>query len=314
MQHCTFYSERINQSITKHLITAVCGCAFTIFSGCASPQSRIDASSLAPYAVKYYKRAWMEYDHAIFYKPDAINDDDGLQFALAPLLIEQVRSPNNNTAPQIRISQITIPHGFGAVAINTDGHFSVDPSQPTVYTDAVVTPINGEPYDQLIYVWWYQPASTPSRTDLLMRGIRITLGKDGFPLVCEVLDDDKVDILFVTRTLENAAKKAFGSPLHGRQFSAERGVSDAPLTVVARLLEDGPVPMGPYVYVLAGSRDVTTLSCRCAASQIDRFVETKYYNILPLEVLGVWGFQNVKIHAAFGDQLTLDQRLRWFVE
>ncbi len=309
MQHNTSYYIRINRRAATCASVIVSVCTSFFFSGCASPQSRIDTTSLAPYAVHYYKRAWMEFDHAIFYKPDAVNDDADLLSELAPLLIEQVRSSNNNTASPLRI-----PHGIGVVITDANGQLSVDSTQPTIYTDAVVTSIKGVPYDQLIYVWWYPRRSAQSVSDLLMRGIRITLGKDGFPLVCEVLDDDEVDILFVTQTLENAANKAFGPKLSGRQFSAERSLTDAPRTVVARLLDDGPVPMGPYVYLLAKSREVSTLSCRCAASQIDRFVDTKYYSMLPLETLGLWGFQNVKLYVAFGDQFSLDQRLRWIVE
>jgi hypothetical protein len=37
--------------------------------------------------------------------------------------------------------------------------------------------------------------------------------------------------------------------------------------VVANVIDDGPVPMGPVVYLLQHSRDVSTLICRCMASR-----------------------------------------------
>jgi hypothetical protein len=44
-------------------------------------------------------------------------------------------------------------------------------------------------------------------------------------------------------------------------------VSEAPDTVVARVIEDGPMAAGPVVYLYAGTRNFATLICRCMNSQ-----------------------------------------------
>ena len=53
----------------------------------------------------------------------------------------------------------------------------------------------------------------------------------------------------------------------------------APDVVVAGIVEDGPIPMGPYVYVDAADQRVTTLLCRCSPSQVDRITDTGYYQL-----------------------------------
>ena len=79
---------------------------------------------------------------------------------------------------------------------------------------------------------------------------------------------------------------AFGDPLPGRRFSIERAADEAPDVVVARIIDDGPVPMGPYVYLNAPpSRAVTTVLCRCSPSQVEAFIETRHYDLLPLETI-----------------------------
>jgi len=174
------------------------------------------------------------------------------------------------------------------------------------------TQIEGESYDQLIFVWWYQiPRPQSGSYVLSLRGVRITIGKDGYPLICEVLDDDPVDLMYVSQTLEQAAKLAYGQPHVGRYYSVEREYEEIPQSIVARLLEDGPVPMGPYVYLQAGSKAVTTLSCRCMPSQMHHIVESRYYDLIPLETLGRWGLENLKRFTAYNDRVNLDQRLRW---
>ena len=66
-------------------------------------------------------------------------------------------------------------------------------------------------------------------------------------MVWEALStDDDRRVLFVSRSLEEAAAREFGKPLPGRTFSIERAVEEAREVVVVRLLEDGSVmPSSP---------------------------------------------------------------------
>lgn len=274
-------------------------------SGCASELSRITSASLPSATVSYYARTLNEFDYAYFYKPARQSEEtnEDIQFTLAPLIIEQtIRSAEPHSSQS----------GFGAIEINATGSISIDPEHPTVYTDISETLIDGESFDQLVYVWWYQIPRPPSGSyTLSLRGVRITMGKEGYPLICEVLDDDPIDLMYVSQTLEQAARLAYGPPLMGRYYSVEREYEEIPQSVVARLLEDGPVPMGPYVYLQADSKAVTTLSCRCMPSQMHHIVESRYYDLIPLETLGRWGLESMIRFTAYQDRLNLDQRLRW---
>ena len=104
----------------------------------------------------------------------------------------------------------------------------------------------------------------------------------------EGLERGGLDLLFVSRSLESAARSTFGPPSPRRRFSIERLITDAPLSVVARVLDDGPIPMGPYVYVDSEGR-VTTVLCRCMPSQVRAFSGNGYYDLQPLEALGPIG-------------------------
>ena len=92
-----------------------------------------------------------------------------------------------------------------------------------------------------------------------------------------------------------------------------------PDVVVARIIDDGPVPMGPYVYLNAlPSRAVTTALCRCSPSQVEAFIETRYYDLRPLETLGScserMSWAGTLVYGELWQPVTgkpLDRILRW---
>jgi hypothetical protein len=55
--------------------------------------------------------------------------------------------------------------------------------------------------------------------------------------------------------------------------------------VVARVIEDGPQPMGPIVYVSADGVTVETLICRCMSSQVDELVASETYPLVADDAL-----------------------------
>ncbi|MFQ5494123.1 MAG: hypothetical protein ACE5EX_01970, partial [Phycisphaerae bacterium] len=150
-------------------------------------------------------------------------------------------------------------------------------------------------YPRVTYTWQYprddslrppnarrpSSASAPSVT----YSLAVTLGPDGFPLVYEVTGPSSgrragvSHILFVSESLEARAAERFGPPPPGRRFSVEPPLEQAPAVVVAGVVADGPVVMGPYVYVDRAG-DVTTLSCRCAAAQVDDVPLAPYYDLV----------------------------------
>lgn len=228
--------------------------ALLAVAGCATPPVRTHIEIRTHLHHDLRSRSTTKFPNACFLKPRS-NSADEFITGMAPLIVQEVAHPDQTC------------HRFGAG----------DGGQSVVYFDRSTATLNGHTYEQVRYVWWYA-GDPPSK-----QGIRITLDSSGFPCIWEVLTDSSdASLIYVSRSLENAAKTEFGPPLPGRQFAVERDLTQQPNIVVPRLLDDGPVPMGPFVYLENETHDVTTVICRCMPSQADNFVETGYYDLRPL--------------------------------
>ncbi len=216
----------------------------------------------------WYDRVLRQFDKAALWKPfsDSLEASDP-RFALAPLIVGEIPDtpPTGESGAPISTAR---PFDTGAVNAET--------SHPrgTLSVSSGTVSIAGEEYERYEYAWMEETRHLSFRHRL----IRITADADGFPMIVEVVADHEADLIFVSRALESAAREAFGEPLPHRRFSIEKSVAQAPQTVVARVLEDGPVPMGPYVYVGKDNR-VTTLLCRCSPAQVKEFAWTAEYTI-----------------------------------
>jgi hypothetical protein len=160
-----------------------------------------------------------------------------------------------------------------------------------VYYATQTTTLHDEPHEQIAFVW-PNPADSGKHG---LQGVRMTLDWEGYPIIWEVLHDPSgLRVLYVSRSLEDAAAGHFGPPLPGRRFSVERSVDETPGVVVARVLDDGPAPMGPWVYLLDDAHTVTTLLCRCMPSQANDFAETGEYALRPMAELesGEYGVES----------------------
>jgi hypothetical protein len=205
----------------------------------ACAQRLHDASSFA----SIYGRAEARFTNAFLLKPAESGTSDSPSFRLSPLIIQEVMDTNDTvTLPEILFHQST-------------------------------TELNGEIFQQVTYLWRRSQSGR-------MQGVRITLDASGSPVIWQVLSDTSgARIVFVAQSLETAALREFGSPLPGRRFAVERGLEEAPEVVVARVIEDGPVPMGPILYLKAGTQDVSTIICRCMDAQAQQLVGTGYYEL-----------------------------------
>lgn len=151
-----------------------------------------------------------------------------------------------------------------------------------VHTNEVV--INTNHYAQFSYVWDYAPARLPA-TGPTSQGVRITLDSHGAPVIWEVCADSTgADVLYVAQSLEVLARAELGPPLPGRRFAVERAAVSNSTTVVANVIADGPVPMGPMLYLQAGSRDVSALICRCMPAQMEQLLAQEDYQLQPVAV------------------------------
>ena len=120
----------------------------------------------------------------------------------------------------------------------------------------------------------------------MIQGLRITLNRAGVPVIWEPLfPDENLRMLFVADSLEAAAAAEFGQPLPGRRYSIEPCLEQEGPIVVAKVIDDGPVPMGPIVYLRAQTREITTVLCRCMPAQIRQVAASQQYDLLPMENL-----------------------------
>jgi len=154
-------------------------------------------------------------------------------------------------------------------------------ARPQVFFQPGHTMLNGRRHEQMTYWWTYPNDSRDRRDALSAQGVRITLNTAGQPVIWEVLADTSgAQVGFVAQSLEAQAVREFGTPLDGRRFAIERSPADAPMVVVARVIEDGPVTMGPIVYLRAGTREVTTVICRCMEAQVRELVGQQEYDLV----------------------------------
>jgi len=211
-------------------------------------------------------RTLIEFDQARLYKPNEAGIT-GAAFNLAPLIMQE-----------------NAPVSEGAAGSLFEG------IPPTVYTTTSSSVLGGVPHEQVTYRWSCPHlAPIEGKEGLTVRWIRMTLGQDGFPLVWEVGDDTaSANMLFLSEPLETAGREVFGGPLPGRRFSVERSIDETPETVVMGMVKDGPIPMGPYIYLASDGCAVTTVLCRCSPSQVNDIIESLYYDLEPMDRIHDW--------------------------
>jgi hypothetical protein len=295
-------------------LLALCFLPVAFLQAEAQPSSILQSSNI-------YRRATVVFLAGDFYKPAEPKLED-LTFKLAPLLVQQVGSGDRK--PEAGLSGQGSALGteqdqFGALNVS-NGVVVIDSSHPTIYFEPVTVQIRGNPHTQLTYLWFYavEPRG-PADMSLPSQGIRLTLNSRGDPVIWEVLGDTSgAQLIFVSESIESAAKAEFGQPLPGRRYAVERGLDEAPRIIVPRVIDDGPVPMGPFVYLSAETRCVSTLICRCMPAQAKSLLATRTYDLVPLQTAPVGALipkTNAPNRAAFwpGDSQRrddLEERLR----
>lgn len=228
------------------------------------PIAEVDPTIDAAVRRRVMERADRVFDEGFLWKPPDDERTAG-EHPLAPLVIEELAADG------------AAARGFGALVRDTEGRLDAT-GEPTVYWRRVTAEVAGTPRTQWTYAWWYagRNGGAPVR-----RGIRMTLDGDGFPAAYEALDDSTgVRPLFVSPGLDAAAAGAWGTPLPGRAYAVERSTQEAPDAVVLDLVEPGPAPLGPFVYLDASNRDVTAVICRCMPSRVAAIPGTRYYRLV----------------------------------
>ena len=266
---------RMYKSPTGLVAVLLAGCNLVLTSCTAGRQMRETVETPATHR-QIYALGDLHLPDALYYKP--AGSVSNLDVYSAPLILQEVQ-------PAGRI---------GRVRVDKNGRPAIEAGAPTVYYGRSRCTLDGREYEQLSFLWFYaQPIEPAPSSSVPVQGIRITLDSEGLPLIWETLANDQpTRVIFASRRLETLSKQQHGPPPPGRRHSLETALTGEPGAIVARVLEDGPVPMGPIVHLL---RDGTigTLTCRCMPSQADNFVETLPYDLAPIQELADLGLDDL---------------------
>jgi hypothetical protein len=238
-----------------------------LFLSCAG--SNCADFDMASLGTSFYTQATNDFQKAHFIKPSQ-NKESDLSFTMAPLLIQEtfgVEAEQENDR-------------FGALTL-TNGALALDLQNPTVYASVDTVQLNRRPHNRFTYFWCYSLKRGPTNA-LSVQGVRITSDSKGSPVMWEVLADPSgIPLIFVAQSLEKAAELQYGEPLRDRRHAVEAKISKK-FIVVPRVLDDGPMPMGPMLYLNANSHAIASIACRCMRTQARSLLSTSEYHLEPL--------------------------------
>lgn len=168
---------------------------------------------------------------------------------------------------------------------------------PTLYFVTDQDKFGNEAAARTSFIWFNRDDAGKSGADSSAgappyTAVSFTVDRRGTTIIARVIQSGStVDRYFVSELLEAAARKEHGPPLAGRRFSIERASSpvDAKPSgskphdfLVPKLMFSAPEPAGPWVYIDGQDGFVTTVHCRCSASQIKVFTDKVEFDIKPV--------------------------------
>jgi hypothetical protein len=261
---------------------------------------------LRPDREAVYARTARRFERATFFSPDPDSTPGELRW-MSPLIVEELDSLRSEDSPLAEFGRLSVEtpgeavkkwdwlraetartlenqrsrrclsqfsHSLGEVTVNSD--------EPTVYHTEETVAIDETNHAQSTYLWFYPSPEPGGKAG--WRGFRMILDQRGFAIVWQVLSSEAgLRVLYVSKPIEDAARRQYGDPLPDRRFVVEPDVAEHPDVVVARIVGDGPQPMGPFVYLDYPARRVSTLICRCEPSQVDLFPQSRMYRLVALE-------------------------------
>lgn len=234
------------------------------------------------------------FERAHFLKPRE-HTDYRRAHQLAPLIIQEMAT---GKASLTRGSGVDQPPSRPAKSGITND--STPQPQRVFFTPGSIDR-NGHRYEQMTYWWSYAPPQPPERRTPARRGpdvrplkragpalgapwvaLRLTMNTNGVPVIYEVMESRSgIRQIFVTQSIEAAARAALGPALPGRRHAVEPALNEAPQVVVPRVLDDPPDVMGPFLYLRHDTHAVATVICRCMNAQFRQLVGQGLYELVP---------------------------------
>jgi pimeloyl-ACP methyl ester carboxylesterase len=237
---------------------------------------------------KLRRRTETTFKSAAFLKPREESADKEL-IKLAPLIVQQCESAEAFKS-------------FGHVASTESGARYISDGQRAVYTWEDRVRVGDRDLRRMNFLWFYILA--PDEPGRRARGFRMVLDEENYPIVWQTLGEmNGLQLLYVSESLERKAAETHGRPLPCRAFAIESSIEQRPDVVVARVLEDGPIPMGPYAY-LDDRLEITTMLCRCMPAQVDEFAVNDDYDLVRID-----GIEALNLGPALRQELQLDALL-----
>lgn len=235
------------------------------------------AVRLSPEHAKIVERSEASFDFASYLKPTG--EERWAPGNLVPLFGIRVKKDKEKAPPECMPWAVHAPDD--------------DDAPPTLYLLTDQDKIGNDVFERKSYVWFNRddaalaaPDSVPAA--LPFTALSLTLDRQGTTIIARVIQSGfNVDRYFVTESMEAAARKQHGPPLAGRRYSIEPAIeksadASAHEALVPRLMSSVPEPAGPWVYIDGEDGFVTTVLCRCSASQIKAFTEKVEYDIRPV--------------------------------
>ena len=235
-----------------------------------------------------YDGASVVFDEACLIKPRE-NTNLGLALALAPMIVQESPDTSASVGPAevffsfgandlngFERAQVTYWWFYDSSSRASDHKRRNRAGREPVFKGGSAGLMN--PPSPLRAAGSFSNQSAPPR----VQGIRMTLDTNGVPIIYEVLGQCAgLRQIYLTQSVEAAARAAFGSALPGRRHSAERSLDEAPGVIVPRVIDDPPAVMGPMLYLRAGTHEVATLICRCMAAQVRTLSGTAIFELRP---------------------------------
>lgn len=158
------------------------------------------------------------------------------------------------------------------------------PEGPVIFFTEGAALLKGQWHPQMTYAWRLGFARADPNHPGPWQGLRLTFNEAGEPVIWEIFrHPSRARVIFVARSLEAAAWRDHGPPLPGRLHAIERSRDETPDVLVVRVIEDGPVPMGPIAHVDVARGEITSIICRCMPSQVGQLAGQGEYELLPFE-------------------------------
>lgn len=230
------------------------------------------------------------FPHSVLWKPE-MDGEAALDPYLAPLLYLEADAED----PLARALLVTAS-GEGAGS-----------ATPTLYFADETVVVRDASRRQLTFLWFVASrAGDPPRANAL----RVTCGEDGMPWVYELLPTEAGAPAYVSKGAEARATAAFGAP-EVDAYALGGGATPGTQLHLRGVFQNGPVPMGPYVYASRADAQLLDLHCRCAPTRGGEILEMGTYGLRPLASLLGERPDLAERLAAFGppDRVALELRL-----